>query len=146
MPQLTSQPIDTEAVLARVASPEAGAVVLFLGVTRGVTDGRSTESLDYEAYHEMAKKKLREIEQEARLRWPLCGCVIVHRLGHVEVGQASVAVAVSTPHRSDAFAAGQWLMDTLKETVPIWKCENWTDGERQWVHPGVTQANDSNDE
>ena len=135
MPQLTTQPIDIQQVLAQVESPEAGAVVLFLGTTRGLTGDRRTESLDYEAYHEMAEKKLREIETEARTRWPICRREIVHRLGHLEVGEASVAVAVSTPHRADAFEAGQWIIDTLKESVPIWKCENWADGSREWVHP-----------
>ena len=81
--------------------------------------------------------KMRELESEARRRWPIIECVIVHRLGHLELGAASVAIAVSSPHRSDAFAAGQWLIDTLKEVVPIWKCENWADGGTEWVHPGM---------
>ena len=121
---LTSQPIDTSEVLARVHSNRAGAVVLFLGTTREVTDGRQTESLDYECYEEMANKKLAELESEARRRWSLTECAIVHRIGHLEIGEASVAVAVSAPHRRDAFAAGQWLINTLKEVVPIWKKEN----------------------
>jgi molybdopterin synthase catalytic subunit len=137
MIELVTVPIDTEAVLARVASPDAGAAVLFLGTTRRVTDGRETESLDYECFAEMARAKLSELESEARRRWPLIECVIVHRLGHLDVGEASVAVAVSTPHRRAAFEAGQWLIDTLKEVVPIWKKENWADGDSQWVHPGL---------
>jgi molybdopterin synthase catalytic subunit len=137
MIELVTTPIDTEAVLARVASPEAGAVVLFLGTTRSVTGGRETESLDYECYAEMARAKLAELESQARERWPLIGCAIVHRLGHLEIGEASVAVAVSTAHRRAAFEAGQWLIDTLKQVVPIWKKENWADGDSQWVHPGL---------
>jgi molybdopterin synthase catalytic subunit len=137
MIELITAPIDSESVLARVASPEAGAVVLFLGTTRRVTGGRETESLDYECFAEMARAKLAELEAEARRRWPLVECAIVHRTGHLEIGEASVAVAVSTAHRHDAFAAGQWLIDTLKEVVPIWKKENWADGESQWVHPGL---------
>ncbi len=71
---------------------------------------------------------MEELEAEARQRWPILECAIVHRLGHLEIGEASVAVAVSSAHRQPAFDAGQWLIDTLKEVVPIWKCENWADG------------------
>ena len=142
MIELTDQPIDKAKVLAEVQSPASGAVVLFLGTTREFTDGRQTESLDYESYGEMAAKKLTELEAEARRRWEIIHCVIVHRLGHVELGEASVAIAVSTPHRHDAFEAGKWLIDTLKEVVPIWKKENWTDGTAEWVHPGVSSPQD----
>lgn len=137
MIELITTPIDTDAVLRRVASPEAGAVVLFLGTTRRYTGGRETESLDYECFAEMARDKMAELEAEARRRWPLVECVLVHRVGHLEIGEASVAVAVSTAHRQAAFEAGQWLIDTLKQVVPIWKKENWTDGDGQWVHPGL---------
>jgi molybdopterin synthase catalytic subunit len=137
MIDLITTPIDTDEVLRRVASPAAGAVVLFLGTTREFTAGRQTASLDYECFAEMARAKLVELETEARRRWPLVGCAIVHRLGHLEIGEASVAVAVSAPHRQAAFEAGQWLIDTLKQVVPIWKKENWSDGETQWVHPGL---------
>jgi molybdopterin synthase catalytic subunit len=83
----------------------------------------------------MAQKKLAELETEARRRWPLIECIIVHRLGRVPLTEASVAVVVSTAHRADAFAAGQWLIDTLKRDVPIWKQEHWADGTSEWVHP-----------
>jgi len=135
---LTDQSIEPAAILAQVASRDAGAVVLFLGTTREFTHGRRTASLDYECYPEMAEKKLAELEAEARRRWPLTGCSIVHRLGHLELGEASIAIAVSSPHRHDAFAAGQWLIDTIKQDVPIWKQENWADGISEWVHPGMT--------
>ena len=138
MVSLTEKPIDASAVLAQVSSTGAGAVVLFLGTTREFTHGRQTSSLDYECYPEMAEKKIAELEAEARRRWPLTGCSIVHRLGHLDIGEASIAIAVSSPHRADAFAAGQWLIDTIKEVVPIWKCENWADGTSEWVHPGLT--------
>ena len=135
---LTHEPIDTAAILAQVASHDAGAVVLFLGATREFTRGRRTESLDYECYPEMAEKKLAELETEARNRWPLTGCAIIHRLGRLELGEASIAIAVSSPHRGVAFEAGQWLIDTIKQVVPIWKQENWADGTSEWVHPGLT--------
>ena len=138
MIQLNHDPIDSSAVIESVQSPEAGAVVLFLGTTREFTAGRQTESLDYESYGEMAFRKLEELEQEARQRWSLTELTIVHRLGHLGIGEASVAIAVSAPHRKDAFTAGQWLIDTLKEIVPIWKKENWADGSSEWVHPGMS--------
>lgn len=138
MVALTNEPIDVLAVLDRVQSPLAGAVVLFLGTTREVTAGRRTESLDYECYSEMATRKLQELEAEARRRWSLIECAVVHRLGHLAIGEPSVAVAVSSAHRQAAFEAGQWFIDTLKQTVPIWKKENWADGTTEWVHPGVT--------
>jgi len=137
MIQLTDKPIDTDEVLRSVASKQAGAAVLFLGTTREFTGERQTASLDYECYGEMAEKKMAELEAEARRRWPIEKCAIVHRLGRLPLGEASVAIAVSTAHRGDAFAAGQWLIDTLKQVVPIWKKENWTDGTSEWVHPGL---------
>jgi len=136
--ELNHDPIDSSKVLESVQSPEAGAMVLFLGTTREFTAGRQTESLDYESYGEMAVRKLEELEQQARQQWSLTEVTIVHRLGHLGIGEASVAIAVSAPHRKDAFTAGQWLIDTLKEIVPIWKKENWADGTSEWVHPGMS--------
>jgi molybdopterin synthase catalytic subunit len=80
------------------------------------------------------------LELEARRRWPIVECTIIHRLGHLPLGEASMAIAVSAPHRQDAFAAGQWLIDTIKEAVPIWKKENWADGTTEWVHPGLSKV------
>lgn len=137
MIELTEQPIEPAAVLGYVSSTDAGAVVLFLGTTRQWTGSRQTASLDYECYPAMAHAKLSELEAEARRRWPLVECMIVHRLGHLELGEASVAVAVSSAHRQAAFEAGQWLIDTLKQVAPIWKKENWADGTAEWVHPGL---------
>ena len=146
MVTITSGPIDVTLVLQSVQSPLAGAAVLFLGTTREMTGDRRTESLDYEAYGDMAEKKMAELETQARLRWPLTGCAIVHRVGRVAVGEASVAIAVSSPHREEAFAAGKWLIDALKETVPVWKKENWAHGGSQWVHPGLKTNRNKNDE
>jgi molybdopterin synthase catalytic subunit len=137
MAELTDRPIDTGSILRKVSSPRAGAVVLFLGTAREFTGSRQTASLEYECYAEMAVAKLSELEGAARLRWPLVECAIVHRLGVLRPGEASVAVAVSSPHRHEAFEAGKWLIDTLKEVVPIWKKEHWADGTSQWVHPGL---------
>jgi molybdopterin synthase catalytic subunit len=134
---LTESIIQTEALLEEVSVPEAGAVLLFLGTTRNVTAGRETASLDYTCYREMAIKKLSELQEEAGQKWPILKSAIVHRLGHLEIGEASVAVAVSAAHRDAAFEAGRWLIDTLKQAVPIWKQEHWGDGTNTWVHPGL---------
>lgn len=134
---LTHSPIDPSAILAQVASNEAGAVVLFLGTTREFTKGRQTTSLDYECYPRMAEAELAELEAQACAKWPLVHVSIVHRLGRLGLGEASIAIAVSSPHRQAAFEAGKWLIDTIKEDVPIWKQENWADGTSEWVHPGI---------
>jgi len=133
MVTLTCDPIDSTALLESVRSSQAGAVVLFLGTVREMTDGKRTVALDYDAHDEMALAKMRELHAEACSRWPVTAAGIVHRLGHVELGEISVAVAVSCPHRSDAFEAGRHLIDRLKEVVPIWKQENWDDGTTEWV-------------
>jgi molybdopterin synthase catalytic subunit len=138
MISLTHSPIDPSAILAQVSSNDAGAVVLFLGTTREFTKGKQTASLDYECYPQMAEAKLAELETEAREKWPLVHVSIVHRLGRLGLGETSIAIAVSSPHRQAAFEAGKWLIDTIKEDVPIWKQENWADGTSEWVHPGIT--------
>lgn len=140
MIRLTDHTIDVAAVLDGVRCPEAGAVVLFLGTVRGTTGAQKISSLQYESYPEMAEKKLEDLEAEARGRWPLERCTIVHRLGHLPVGQTSVAIAVSAAHRQTAFEAGGWLIDRIKEVVPIWKKENYVDGTSDWVHPTVDGA------
>jgi molybdopterin synthase catalytic subunit len=133
---LTHEPIDYTALTEAVRSPQAGAVVLFLGTVREFTEGRQTVALDYEAYHTMAMQKMDMLIEQARAQWPVVSAGIVHRLGRLELGDISVAVAVSTPHRHQAFDAGRFLIDQLKIVVPIWKKENWADGSTEWVHPG----------
>jgi molybdopterin synthase catalytic subunit len=140
MIHLTSEPIDHTSLTERVRLSGCGAVVTFLGTVRDLTGGRTTTALDYEAYPAMAEKKLAEIERDVRERWPVGEIVMVHRLGHLEVGDISVAVAVSCPHRAQAFDACRHAIDRLKELVPIWKRENWADGTTEWVHPGNQQT------
>ena len=123
MIRLTTDPIDYHALTEQVRRPGCGGVVLFLGTVRDLTGGRVTTALDYDAYPAMAEKKMAEIEQDTRARWP--------------VGEVSVAVAVSCPHRAEAFEACRHAIDRLKELVPIWKKENWADGSTEWVHPGA---------
>lgn len=137
MIEITEAPIDHAALTERVRSDQAGAVCSFLGTVREMTGDRQTTSLDYEAYPEMALKKLGELEAEARQRWPILDVALVHRVGHLGLGEISVVVAVSCPHRHQAFDACRWLIDTLKEVVPIWKKEVWADGTEEWVHPGL---------
>jgi len=109
---------------------------MFLGTVRDLTGDRITVALDYEAYSGMAEKKMAEIERDTRERWPVGEIVMVHRLGHLDVGEVSVAVAVSCPHRAQAFEACRYAIDRLKELVPIWKKESWADGTTEWIHPG----------
>jgi molybdopterin synthase catalytic subunit len=132
--RLTRDAIDPAAVTEAARSPHCGAVVLFLGTVRDLTGDYVTAFLEYEAYAEMAEKKLAEIETEVQRRWPVGGVSIVHRLGRLDVGDVSVAVAVSCPHRAEAFDACRYVIDTLKEVVPIWKKENAPDGTGEWVH------------
>ena len=134
---LTREPIDYHTLTDEVRRPGCGAVVTFLGTVRDLTDGRVTTALDYEAYPGMAEKKMAEIEADTRGRWPVGAIGLVHRLGRLEVGDVSVAVAVSCPHRAEAFEACRHAIDRLKELVPIWKKENWADGTTEWVHPGA---------
>src|SRR5581483_1883971 len=136
MIRLTHDPIDHAALTEQVRSPRCGAVVTFLGTVRDLTGEKVTVALDYDAYPGMAEKKMAEIEADTRARWPIGEMAMVHRLGHVEVGDVSVAVAVSCPHRAQAFEACRHVIDRLKELVPIWKKENWADGKTEWVHPG----------
>jgi molybdopterin synthase catalytic subunit len=133
---LTREVIDFADLTEWARSNRAGAVVLFLGTVREMTGDRRTVALDYEAYPEMARAKMQQIANQASARWPIIRAAIAHRFGHLGLGDVSVAVAVSTPHRNDAFEAGRFLIDTLKEVVPIWKQENWADGSKEWVEPG----------
>ena len=137
MIRLTADPIDYHALTEAVRRPGCGAVVTFLGTVRDLTDGKITVALDYEAYSGMAEKKMAEIERDTRERWPVGELILVHRTGRMEVGAISVAVAVSCPHRAQAFEACRHAIDRLKELVPIWKKENWADGSTEWVHPGA---------
>jgi molybdopterin synthase catalytic subunit len=134
---LTREAIDHERLVDEVRSRQAGAVVLFLGTVREMTGDRQTVALEYEAFPEMARAKLAELLEEAKARWPVTRSAVVHRLGRLNPGDVSVAVAVSTPHRREAFEAAEYIMNRLKAIVPIWKQENYSDGLVEWVHPGT---------
>jgi molybdopterin synthase catalytic subunit len=138
MIRLTHDVIDYHSLTDAVIRAECGAVVLFLGTVRELTGDTRTVFLDYEAYAPMAEKKLAEIEADVRQRWPVGEVQIVHRLGRMHVREVSVAVAVSCPHRVQAFEAGKYTIDRVKELVPIWKKEHAPDGLTEWVHPQHT--------
>ncbi|WP_164103784.1 molybdenum cofactor biosynthesis protein MoaE [Candidatus Laterigemmans baculatus] len=132
---LVESAIDCQAMLDRIGDDECGARMVFVGCTRRTTGQRVTERLAYEAYRAMAETELRGLAAEAAERWPLRAVAIEHRLGVVEVGQASVAVGVASSHRGPVMEAIPWLMDRLKERIPIWKQETYADGTTEWIHP-----------
>ncbi|HEV2295832.1 MAG TPA: molybdenum cofactor biosynthesis protein MoaE [Tepidisphaeraceae bacterium] len=136
---LSPEPLDSAAAVAFVTDGRAGGIDVFLGTTRAETshDGRALIALDYEAYEQMAGEQLRELARRARAQWPIVKLALLHRTGRVALGEPSVMIAVSTPHRADAFAACRWLIDMLKKDVAIWKKEVWADGSGTWVHPVV---------
>lgn len=125
---ITDVAIDPAALLAAVADPAAGASVVFLGTTRNENAGRKVVRLEYEAFAGMATKEMRRLATQAKRRWPLRRVAMVHRIGVVPVGEASVGIAVSAGHRAETFEACHWLIDRLKESVPIWKKEHFRGG------------------
>jgi len=131
--ELTQQPIDFESLTESVRSHQAGAVVLFLGTVREFTGETRTAWLEYEAYPEMAMAALQRLGAEVRERFSVIEVAMSHRYGRLALGDIAVAVAVSSPHRAQAFEAGRWLIDTLKESVPIWKKEHYADGTTEWL-------------
>lgn len=132
--RVTAERIDTAGLLDEVGDPAAGGTTLFIGTTRNENEGRVVERLEYEAYESMAIDEMRRIGDEIARRWRVVAVAMVHRVGVVPVGEASVAVAVSAAHREEAFAACRHGIDTLKATVPIWKKEYFEGGEH-WVGP-----------
>ena len=130
---ITTEPIDVEALYRAVLRDRDGAVVTFHGVVREYSDnGRAVRYLEYEAYPEMAEAQMRAIGAEIKRRWDIDDVAMVHRIGRLEIGEASVVIAVAAPHRGEAFDACEYAIDTLKATVPIWKKEVFADGE-VWV-------------
>ncbi len=125
---LTREPIGAEAAVAALKAGSDGAVVVFDGIVRNNTRGRRTEYLLYEAYEAMALEQMRSLVEEACRRFPVREALLHHRLGRLEIGETSVLIAVASAHRGAAFDACRWLIDTLKQTVPIWKKEFFTDG------------------
>ena len=133
--RLSAESLSLDAVVNEVRSPQAGAIATFTGTTRVQSRGRTVLHLDYEAYEEMAEQVMTEITEELKGRYDLCEIAIHHRTGRVDIGEASVMIAVSAPHRQDALAACKDAIDTLKERVPLWKKEFYEGGE-EWIGRG----------
>ncbi len=133
---LTSEPIDTASSLAYLQCEQAGAIDVFLGTVRDNTQERPVDRLEYEAYDRMAISEMQKIADEACLRWHVLRYAIIHRKGTLQIGEMAVLIGVATAHRADAFEACRYMIDTIKQTVPIWKKEIFTDGD-EWVnaHP-----------
>ncbi|HKJ02189.1 MAG TPA: molybdenum cofactor biosynthesis protein MoaE [Longimicrobiales bacterium] len=134
---VTAEPIDPGDVLARVGAHEDGAVLLFLGVVRNHAEGRPVAGMRYDAYEEMARSVLAEIAREASERHGTERIAVVHRVGDLKLGETSVAIAVSTPHRAEAYAANREIIEEIKQRLPVWKNEQYLDGASTWVD-GVT--------
>ena len=130
--ELTTDPLDPRRLEAAVAHKGAGAICTFIGVVRDTSRGRSVTHLEYEAYGEMATAEMRKIAGEIAEKWPEARVAMAHRTGRLEIGEASVVVSVSCPHRAEAIDACRWGIDRLKESVPIWKKEHATDG-TYWI-------------
>jgi len=127
--EIVDQPIDINDLLAKVASPGAGGIATFLGVVRDNSLGRKVLYLLYEGYGPMAVKEMQRVEDEVRKRWDIESIAITHRTGKLEIGEASVAIAVASAHRREAIEACHFAIDLLKKTVPVWKKEFWEGGE-----------------
>lgn len=129
---LTDDPIDPHALVASVMRRSDGAYVLFEGVVRDHHEGKAVESIFYDAYRPMAEKEIESIVREVQAQFADVALAVVHRLGHLIVGDASIAIVAASPHRAESFAACRLVIDRIKETVPIWKKERGPDGE-EWV-------------
>jgi len=129
-------PIDAAALMAEVARNSNGATVLFVGTVRDLNDGRPVNGMEYTAYRSMAEREMADIAHEAATRFGTMDIVVEHRIGVLELGEASVVIAVAHPHRGEAYDASRYVIEQLKQRVPIWKLEQYEDGTREWVSAG----------
>ena len=129
---ISEKTLDAVDLLARSHDPKAGAVVLFSGDVRDTNIGKEVLYLEYEAHHFLASRMIREVLEEAALRWKLNVAIAQHRIGKVEVGESAVVVITASPHRREAYEANRHIIDRIKHEVPIWKCEVFRDGTKQW--------------
>ena len=136
--EITQTPLSLDAMTAAIGQDTCGAIASFLGIVRGFARGRRVDHLEYDAYPEMAIAKMQQIGDEIRARWPVDRIAIVHRVGRLGVGEASVAIAVASPHRREALQACAYAIERLKEIVPIWKKEVWSDG-AEWIGSTVDE-------
>ncbi|MCG6134992.1 MAG: molybdenum cofactor biosynthesis protein MoaE [Nostoc sp. LLA-1] len=141
---ITFAPLSLEDVYARANDPANGAVVVMSGMVRNHTDGEPVVALEYQAYEPMALQVFYQIAADIRSLWPDVNRVVIHhRIGRLSVGEISVLVAVGCPHRSEAFAACRYTIDTLKHNAPIWKKEHWADGSSSWVSIGACEQSEA---
>jgi molybdopterin synthase catalytic subunit len=140
---ITSSPIDPSTLLERVAAPEDGAALLFLGIVRDHNDGRAVSGVQYETYAEMAEQVLRQIAEEAAELLGTRRIAVVHRTGELGIGEVSVAIVVSSRHRAEAYEASRYIIEQIKLRLPVWKRERYVEGESRWLdgqRPPVPEA------
>ena len=143
---IVTDPIRAEDVLGRVGSDQDGAAILFLGVVRDHADGRPVSGMRYDAYAEMAESVLAEIASEAAARLGTDRVAVVHRTGELAIGETSVAIAVSSPHRAESFDASRYVIEEIKKRLPVWKKEHYTDGDAAWVEGVVPPGTGTSDD
>jgi MoaE-MoaD fusion protein len=139
--RVTADPLDVNVVSSIIASPDCGAVTLFVGLVRDENGGRRVLWLEYEAYEPLAVKAFARIDEEAGERWPSIGLAIHHRIGRLEIGEPSVVIAAASPHRADAFAACRYAIERIKQIAPIWKHEHFEGGET-WIEGATADPMD----
>ncbi|NES04170.1 MAG: molybdenum cofactor biosynthesis protein MoaE [Okeania sp. SIO2F4] len=138
---ITIAPLSIADIYALAENPANGAIVVMSGMVRNQTDGKSVVALEYQSYQPMALKVFEQIATELRSQWPDINTVVIHhRVGRLKIGEISVLVAIGCPHRSEAFEACRYAIDTLKHTAPIWKKEHWADGSSSWVSIGACEV------
>jgi molybdopterin synthase catalytic subunit len=137
--EIVDEPIKVEEIVKKVERREAGAITTFIGTVREWTKGRRTLSLEYQAYASMAVKMLEQIGNEIKEKWPTAQTAISHRVGHLEIADIAVVIAVSSPHRKIAYEANEYAIERIKQIVPIWKKEHWEDGET-WIGDQLEQT------
>ena len=137
--RVTTEPLSMEQITNQVIHANNGAVLTFLGTVRELTHGRRTHYLEYEAYVAMAENSLKQIGEEIAFRWPNTLTAIHHRIGRLEISEIAVVIAVSTPHRADAYEANRYAIERIKQIVPIWKKEHWDDGS-SWIGDQLGQT------
>lgn len=135
---LTDDPIDVLSLIAQASGAECGAVSVFIGTVRNDNEGRAVSGIEYTAYRAMAERELSKVVSEAALTFGSTRIAVVHRIGRLEVGEASIAIVVGDPHRSPALDATRYIIESVKRRVPIWKREHYLDGTREWVDPTGT--------
>jgi molybdopterin synthase catalytic subunit len=137
---IVERPLDSAALLQEVSGDANGAAILFVGTVRNVNDGRAVTGMEYSTYRGMAERELEAVAREAAERFGTTNIVVEHRVGTLALGEASVVIAVAHPHRGKAYDASRYIIEELKQRVPIWKLEHYVDGTREWVDPTAVKA------